>query len=151
MTNKEAIAYLATKIIEAKKAYYSGKPIMNDMTYDKLEQELKKLDEYHPVNYLVGYSEDYDWWIKHYRSDIMESYKKSSQYYAANAVYELLEEVICYDGIFDVSHEAGKNAWLENEDLTSEQMMRKTLNLLADKLAHKIKWREQQNKLDNGE
>jgi hypothetical protein len=61
------IGQLVTQIIQAKKAYYSGSPIMNDYKYDMLEQELKKLDEYHPVNYLVGYSEEYDWWIKHYQ------------------------------------------------------------------------------------
>jgi len=60
------IAELAVKIIKAKKAYYSGKPIMNDYQYDMIEQELKKLDEKHPVNYLVGYSEEYDWWLDHY-------------------------------------------------------------------------------------
>jgi hypothetical protein len=79
------------------------------------------------------------------------SYRQSPQYYLARDVYELLEEVRFCDGIFDVAHEAGKDAYLENEDLTTEQMMRKTLKLLADKLAHKIKWREQQNKLDNEE
>ena len=67
MTDKEAIANIVIQIIEAKKAYYSGKPIMNDYAYDKLEQRLKRLDEHHPVNYLVGYSEEYDWWIKHYK------------------------------------------------------------------------------------
>jgi hypothetical protein len=60
------IAELAVDIIKAKKAYYSGRPIMSDYQYDMIEQELKKLDEKHPVNYLVGYSEEYDWWLDHY-------------------------------------------------------------------------------------
>jgi hypothetical protein len=60
------IAELAIEIIKAKKAYYSGKPIMSDYQYDMIEQELKKLDEKHPVNYYVGYSEEYDWWLDRY-------------------------------------------------------------------------------------
>jgi hypothetical protein len=63
---KNRIAELAVDIIKAKKAYYSGKPIMSDYQYDMIEQELKKLDEKHPVNYYVGYSEEYDWWLDHY-------------------------------------------------------------------------------------
>jgi NAD-dependent DNA ligase len=60
------VAELVVKIIQAKKAYYAGNPIMNDYTYDMMEMELKKLDPMHPVNFLVGYGEEYDWWISHY-------------------------------------------------------------------------------------
>lgn len=67
LDKRRKIGELATQIIEAKKAYYSGKPIMNDYKYDMMEQDLKRLDEKHPVNYLVGYSEEYDWWLTHYK------------------------------------------------------------------------------------
>lgn len=80
----------------------------------------------------------------------MERYKDSKQYGVALEVHSLLRDV---DDMvkFDISHDSARDAWLEAQDLTTEQMMRKALNLLADKLAHKIKWREQQNKLDNDE
>jgi hypothetical protein len=67
LARQDLIADLAVNIILAKKAYYSGKPIMNDYKYDMMEQDLKRLDEKHPVNYLVGYSEEYDWWLTHYK------------------------------------------------------------------------------------
>lgn len=67
MDKQEKIKELVCQIIRAKKAYYQeGNPIMSDYAYDKLEDELKKLDEHHPVCYLVGYSDYYDWWLKHY-------------------------------------------------------------------------------------
>jgi NAD-dependent DNA ligase len=58
---------LAVKIIQAKQAYYLGNPIMSDYEYDMLESQLKKLDELHPVLFLVGFSEEYNWWIDHYQ------------------------------------------------------------------------------------
>ncbi len=76
------------------------------------------------------------------------AYKKSPQYNTAVEVSYLLLDIAELEEIWETTHEAGKDAWLENEALTTEQMMRKTLNILANKLAHKIKWREQQNKLD---
>jgi NAD-dependent DNA ligase len=62
----EKVSNLVIKIIKAKKHYYAGNPIISDYDYDMLEASLKKIDELHPVNFLVGYSEEYDWWIKHY-------------------------------------------------------------------------------------
>lgn len=66
MHNRKRIAELVIKIIEAKKAYYLGTPIINDYQYDRLEMELKQLDPNHPVNFLVGYCEEYQWWIDLY-------------------------------------------------------------------------------------
>jgi len=45
---------LAKRVAEAKDAYYNGKPIMDDATYDALEDELRKLDPANPVLAHVG-------------------------------------------------------------------------------------------------
>lgn len=66
MSNRERIAYLVINIINNKKAYYSGYPLISDYDYDSLEMELKKLDPYNPVNFLVGYDDSYNWWLNHY-------------------------------------------------------------------------------------
>lgn len=48
---------LGELLIEAKKAYYtSGKPIMNDATYDVLEDHLKKIHPHHRLFQKVGTS-----------------------------------------------------------------------------------------------
>jgi DNA ligase (NAD+) len=61
------VSEIVTKIVKAKKMYYSGEiPIMSDYDYDALENELKKLDPDHPILYAVGYDSTYDWWIRHY-------------------------------------------------------------------------------------
>ena len=47
-------------LIEAKKAYYTtGKPIMDDHTYDTLEEVLKKKSPYHRLFSKVGH-ENFD-------------------------------------------------------------------------------------------
>ena len=69
------------------------------------------------------------------------SYKESQQYKTADEVGKLIAEVTTED-VGYLSHAEGKDAWLENEDLTTEQMMRRVLNSLANKLAHKIAWRK---------
>ncbi|NMC04320.1 MAG: NAD-dependent DNA ligase LigA [Candidatus Lokiarchaeota archaeon] len=45
---------LARRIIEAKRAYYEGRPLMSDAEYDRLEQQLRAADPKHPVLSLVG-------------------------------------------------------------------------------------------------
>ena len=60
------IKELVCKIINAKKSYYAGSPIMSDYEYDMIEKELQEVDPEHPVTFLVGYSPEYDWWLKHY-------------------------------------------------------------------------------------
>nr|MDO8087399.1 NAD-dependent DNA ligase LigA [Candidatus Sigynarchaeum springense] len=45
---------LAKRIVEAKRAYYEGKPIMSDAEYDRLEQQLREVDPKNPVLEFVG-------------------------------------------------------------------------------------------------
>ena len=67
MYNETDIPSMVRSIVLAKKAYYSGKPIMNDNQYDSVENELKLLDPNHPILYAVGYDDTYDWWLTHYK------------------------------------------------------------------------------------
>lgn len=48
------IESLARDILKHKKAYYAGEPVISDIEYDKLEDELKKLKPDHPVLKEVG-------------------------------------------------------------------------------------------------
>ena len=45
---------IAKQVAEAKEAYYNGNPIMDDATYDALEDELRKLDPSNAVLATVG-------------------------------------------------------------------------------------------------
>jgi len=47
--------------------------------------------------------------------------------------------------------EVAKEAWLETEELSKSQLLSRSMTVMRDKLVRKIKWREQQNKLDNDE
>jgi NAD-dependent DNA ligase len=49
------IQELTTKIIEASEAYYLGEPIMTDVQFDNLCNELAKLDQYNPILKKVGF------------------------------------------------------------------------------------------------
>ncbi|MBN2149854.1 MAG: hypothetical protein JW839_00280, partial [Candidatus Lokiarchaeota archaeon] len=40
---------LARRVVEAKRAYYEGRPVMSDAEYDRLEQQLREMDPKHPV------------------------------------------------------------------------------------------------------
>lgn len=48
------INFLAKKILEAKKAYYSGTPILRDEEYDALEKSLRAYSLDHEVLKKVG-------------------------------------------------------------------------------------------------
>lgn len=48
------IKQLADKILKAKQDYYNDQPKMSDAAYDKLEDQLRKLDPKHPILKLVG-------------------------------------------------------------------------------------------------
>lgn len=50
----EKVAKLAKKILHHKKLYYQGSPEVSDQVYDRLEDELRKLDPKHPVLQTVG-------------------------------------------------------------------------------------------------
>lgn len=52
--NHEKIKKLESEIIKNKNLYYQGKPIISDFEYDKLEEELRKLDPENEVLNLVG-------------------------------------------------------------------------------------------------
>lgn len=68
------VPQIVTKLVQAKKAYYEdGKPIMSDYDYDKLEIALRRLDPRHPALGMVGYSEDYEWWVEHYNGSPVSS------------------------------------------------------------------------------
>lgn len=60
------IQYLMNLIIYHKRLYYSGKALIPDFIYDRLEDDLRKLDPNNPVLDLVGYDESYEV----YRKDI---------------------------------------------------------------------------------
>ncbi|RYZ92838.1 MAG: NAD-dependent DNA ligase LigA [Proteobacteria bacterium] len=45
---------LSSKIMELKVAYYAGRPSVSDITYDRLEAELKELSPEHPALSYVG-------------------------------------------------------------------------------------------------
>jgi hypothetical protein len=63
-------APLVRKIILAKRDYYNGTPTISDSEYDIVERELKMVTPYHPVLLLVGYSDDYLWYIDLYSTII---------------------------------------------------------------------------------
>ena len=50
----EQISQLADQILYHKAKYYDGKPEISDSTYDKLEDQLRKLDPENPVLQIVG-------------------------------------------------------------------------------------------------
>lgn len=50
----ERIGELAELILKNKRLYYAGKPKVSDQTYDRWEEELKKLSPQHPVLAMVG-------------------------------------------------------------------------------------------------
>lgn len=68
-------------LIEAKKAYYTtGKPIMDDHTYDTLEEVLKKKSPYHRLFSKVGHENFDTGWEKKTHSMPMGSQNKVSTY-----------------------------------------------------------------------
>lgn len=68
-------------LIEAKKAYYTtGKPIMDDHTYDTLEEVLKKKSPYHRLFSKVGHENFDTGWEKKAHSMPMGSQNKVSSY-----------------------------------------------------------------------
>ena len=48
------ITNLATDVLHHKRLYYSGKPVITDAAYDKLEDELRRLAPDHPALSVVG-------------------------------------------------------------------------------------------------
>lgn len=54
---KDRIQELEKLILHHKECYYKGKPEISDERYDKLEDELKKLDPGNPVLQLVGFKQ----------------------------------------------------------------------------------------------
>jgi DNA ligase (NAD+) len=50
----DLISELAEQILNHKKLYYAGKPLISDAAYDKIEDQLKKLAPHHPVLTFVG-------------------------------------------------------------------------------------------------
>jgi DNA ligase (NAD+) len=58
------VQYLVNQIIYHKKLYYSGNAKIPDYAYDRLEDELKKLEPNHPVLELVGYDPNYEKYVK---------------------------------------------------------------------------------------
>jgi DNA ligase (NAD+) len=45
---------LADQILYHKKRYYDGEPVISDVEYDNLEEQLRKLNPNHPVLFVVG-------------------------------------------------------------------------------------------------
>lgn len=64
---KERIAFLSSEIKRHKDLYTSGKPEISDEDYDRLEEELKKLDTLNPVLKTVGGS------VESFRSRVSHS------------------------------------------------------------------------------
>jgi DNA ligase (NAD+) len=52
--NKDRVAQLAAEILRHKSLYYSGKPEVSDLDFDRLEDELRTLNPDHPVLKIVG-------------------------------------------------------------------------------------------------
>ena len=50
----DRVHWLASEIMRHKNLYYAGRPVIADMDYDKLEDELKALAPDHPVLGIVG-------------------------------------------------------------------------------------------------
>ena len=50
----DRVHWLSSEIMRHKNLYYAGRPVMADVDYDKLEDELKALAPYHPVLGIVG-------------------------------------------------------------------------------------------------
>jgi len=50
----EQILNLAEQILAHKKLYYAGKPAISDASYDKIEDQLRKISPQHPVLSFVG-------------------------------------------------------------------------------------------------
>lgn len=51
---------ITEKLLKAKKAYYtSGKTIMSDYDYDRLENSLRAIDPTAPILNMVGYDENF--------------------------------------------------------------------------------------------
>lgn len=50
----ERVRWLASEIMRHKNLYYAGRPVISDLDYDKLEDELKVLAPEHPVLSIVG-------------------------------------------------------------------------------------------------
>ena len=52
--NREMAKYWVNLLSKAKNCYYAGEPIMDDMTYDHFENNLKLLDSENPFLERVG-------------------------------------------------------------------------------------------------
>ncbi len=50
----EQIAALAAALMQHKRLYYSGKPVISDAEYDRIEEQLRALDPDHPALQAVG-------------------------------------------------------------------------------------------------
>lgn len=58
--SKEQILTAMRQILHYKKHYYAGKPLVPDVVYDAVEDELRRNDPNNPVLDLVGYDETYE-------------------------------------------------------------------------------------------
>lgn len=56
---QKQIIKLMKQIIKAKKAYYSGEPIISDFNYDIMEKNLSFLDPENSVLKMVGYDSSF--------------------------------------------------------------------------------------------
>ena len=56
--NSEKVNELANVILQHKRRYYQGRPVVSDLEYDRLEETLRLLAPRHPVLNLVGDGED---------------------------------------------------------------------------------------------
>jgi DNA ligase (NAD+) len=63
------VAELVCEIVRAKRTYYKGRQHLSDAAYDRLEDCLRELDPRHPVLSLVGWDDDYEWWLEHYKEN----------------------------------------------------------------------------------
>ncbi len=65
----ETLPDIVIQLIKAKHAYYmTHTPMLSDRDYDLLEERLRAMDPAHPVLQLVGWNEEYTWWIRHYEA-----------------------------------------------------------------------------------
>ena len=81
---------LGELLIEAKKAYYTtGKPIMDDHTYDTLEDLLRQKAPYHRIFKKIGTSQFATGWAKKKHLYPMTSQNKVAAYHDLIRYFEL--------------------------------------------------------------
>jgi DNA ligase (NAD+) len=106
--NKKTIQELEKLILYYKEKYYSGKAEISDEAFDKLEDELKKLDPQNPVLSLVGH--------KHSESQKKVQHQKKMLSLEKTYELEVLEKWISHEKVLSIFKIDGSSCSLIYKD-----------------------------------